>query len=104
MGVDYYECDSCTLGFRDDSDYCAYCQCGCKFCSVKCGNLDNYREEYEETEDNEFYQGDPIDPNKPITCVICRKEKHTVYGLLQALLTHFNITEEDAIKIWKNED
>lgn len=110
MGVDYYECDSCDFGFRDDSEYCAYCECGAKFCSVKCGKLHNYREEYEEVagdddddSDHDHYRGDRLEETQPITCVICRKEKHTPYILLQALLKHFNITEKEAVKIWKGQ-
>lgn len=106
MGVSYYECDACILGFRDDSDYCAYCECGSKFCSIKCGKLHNYREEYDEgeTEEEDRYRGDRLDESSPITCVMCRKEKWTHYMLYQCLLKHFNLTEKEVIKIWKEQD
>ena len=42
MGVDYYQCQSCDTGYRDDSDYACYCDCGGNFCHKDCGKLDNY--------------------------------------------------------------
>lgn len=107
MGVSHYECDGCSCGFRDDDEYCAWCECGNKFCSIKCGKVENYLEEYQEHETDENldrYRGDRIDNDKPITCKVCRKENHTDYVLYQALLKHYNLTEEDAIKIWKEQD
>lgn len=95
MGVDYLQCASCSFGFRDDSDYCAYCECGNSFCSVNCGDLSNYGEY------NDERQTHRIDDNVDITCVICRNESFTDYTLLEAVLKHFNITREQAIKIWE---
>lgn len=108
MGVDYYECDGCALGFRDDSDYCAWCECGSKFHTVQCGKLQNYQILDELDEDDprydDYVNGEHrIDMNQPITCVICRKEKHTPYILLQALLKHFNLSEKEAVKIWRGQ-
>lgn len=99
MGVDYYQCDSCGRGFRDDSEYCAYCDCYNKFCTSKCGKLENYKDEYDEDDG-----GNRIDPDKDVTCVICRNEKYTDYTLLKAVLQHFNITREQAINIWRSEN
>ena len=105
MGVDYYQCASCTLGFRDDSDYCAWCECGNCFCSTKCGKLENFVEEYvehEEDESKDVYRGDRIDAEKPVTCVICRDEQYTDHTLLEAVLEHFSITREQAVNIWRS--
>jgi hypothetical protein len=109
MGVDYYQCASCNFGFRDDSDYCAYCECGNHFCSKECGKLTNYSvmEEPDEAEGEEKYQlyldgNTRIDLEQPITCVICRNESYTEYTLLEAVLKHFRITREQAINIWRS--
>lgn len=96
MGVDYYQCANCNFGFRDDSDYCAWCECGNCFCSVECGKLSNYGEY------NELHEGHRIDDNLDITCVICRNETYTEQTLLAAVLEHFNITREQAINIWRS--
>ena len=98
MGVDYYTCASCTIGFRDDSELAVHCDCGNQFCSIKCGLVDNYGEW---DEDRESYK---IDDSKDVTCVICRKEKFTDYVLLEALLKHFNITREQAEEISRNQE
>lgn len=95
MGVDYHRCDGCEFGYRDDSEYVVYCDCGGRFCSKECGQLDNY--------DGSSADGQAIDDSKPITCVVCRKEKSTDYVLLQALLRHFDLSLEDAEKIWREE-
>lgn len=97
MGVDYFECDNCSLGFRDDSDYCVWCECGAKFHSKECGKLDNYGEW------NDDEQTNRIDLDKDITCVCCRKEHATDYMLLQALLEHYHITRAQAVAIWKKQ-
>jgi len=109
MGVDYLQCDGCQTGYRDDSDYACYCDCGNSFCSKECGKLDNYldpatQEEPEEDDPayQDFLDGEcHIDKTKPITCVVCRYESHTDYVLLEAVIKHFNITKEIAINIWK---
>lgn len=88
MGVDYYQCASCNTGFRDDSDYCVWCECG---------KVDNYGEWNDEEETNR------IDLDKDITCVICRQESYTDYTLLESVLKHFKITRKQAIKIWREE-
>jgi hypothetical protein len=93
MGVDYYECHSCSHGFRDDSEYVFYCECGSHFCSVKCGEPTNYGEWNDDTESNR------INNDEEITCVVCREEVFTDYALLQGLLKHFNIDREQAIEL-----
>jgi hypothetical protein len=97
MGVDYYQCDKCSFGFRDDSDYCIYCECGAKFCSEECSKIENYGEW---NEDEETFR---IDINKDITCICCRKQHATDEMLFQALLKHFKITRNQAFKIWEKQ-
>jgi putative heme degradation protein len=97
MGVDYYQCANCNRGFRDDSEYCAYCECGNCFCSKECGKLENYGDWSEEDDTHR------IDLEADITCVICRHEAYTDYTLLESLLKHFNITREQAVNIWRAE-
>lgn len=98
MGVDYYTCDRCDHGFRDDSEYYRTCDCGYCFCSAECGKLQNIQEEY-----NEKTNTYALDENTPITCVFCRKEDSTTYDLFNALLKHYNISLDDAVKIWKDQ-
>jgi hypothetical protein len=100
MGVDYYTCANCDFGYRDDSEYACFCECGNNYCRKDCGKLENYQDYSEETDDNE--ENCRIDKSLPITCVICRKEKSTDYAILEALLKHFKITRKQAEKIWKN--
>lgn len=97
MGVSYYECAGCSFGYRDDSEYVRHCDCGSGFCSFECGELTNCGEW---NDDNMSYH---IDPEKDMTCKICRKEAENDYVLLQALLKHFNITREEAFEIYKNQ-
>lgn len=106
MGVDYYQCAGCTIGFRDDSDYCAWCECGNCFCNVKCGKLENYQVLDELDEDDprydDYVNGEHrIDMSKDITCVICRNESYTDYTLLEAVCKHFRITRDQAVNIWR---
>lgn len=111
MGVDYYQCDGCGRGYRDDSEYACYCDCGCNFCNLKCGKLDNYLDPAtkDEPEKNDpryqdYLNGEcHIDKSKPITCVICRKESYTETALLEALLEHYRITRSQAMEIWKKQ-
>lgn len=89
MGVDYYQCQSCKLGYRDDSDYATYCDCGGNFCSKECGKVTNLKEQNDYTE-NDYESGDfRIDKTLDVTCVLCRKEQITDYILLNALLKHY---------------
>lgn len=97
MGVNYYTCSGCDIGYRDDSEYCAYCDCGNGFCSAECGGLKNYGEWKDKIESH------AIDPEVDITCKICRKEAANDYVLLQTLLKHFCLTKEDALDIYKNQ-
>jgi hypothetical protein len=120
MGVDYLKCDGCDNGYRDDSEYCCSCDCGSSFCRLGCGKLENYFNPYLLDENNgrrievnedensprweEWDNGNyVIDDKTPITCVICRKESHNDYVLLQALLKHFNLTKAQAVKIYKGQ-
>lgn len=99
MGVDYYQCDSCNTGYRDDSEYACCCDCGGIFCSDICGKLTNFTYEYDEN----GADGNAIDAAVPITCVLCRFQKATDFGLLEALLKHYNITRADAFEIYKKQ-
>lgn len=104
MGVDYYECDACGLGYRDDSNYIAYCECGQQFCSKQCAKLKNskaYDQDDPDFDHNLFVR---LDKLKLVTCCICRKERHTTYVLLNALLKHYNLSIEDAEKIWRGQE
>ena len=114
MSVDYSQCDGCDRGYRDDSDCCVTCDCGSSFCYRKCGKLDNYYS-FEDLEKQKVDEEDPrweelenghnhTDKSKPITCCICRKEKYNHYVLLQALLRHYSLTEEDAFEIFKKQN
>lgn len=111
MGVDYLQCSGCDRGYRDDSEHAIYCDCGCQFCRAICGKLDNclsYEEiqklDYEDPRVEAFENGIiQIDLNKPITCVICRKEKCNDYVLLQYLLKLTNLTQEQAIEKWRQD-
>jgi hypothetical protein len=118
MGVDYLQCDGCDIGYRDDSDYCVSCDCRASFCRLGCGKLKNYYDPFLPEEitgkETEIDENDPrwddwddgnfaIDKKKPITCVVCRKEKENDQVLLAALLKHYKITRKDAIKIWRKQ-
>lgn len=98
MGVSYYTCDQCSFGFRDDSEYYRYCDCGHCFCSIECGKLLNVGDYNEDTDSY------AIDENFPITCIFCRKESYTTFALFQSLLKHYNLSMEDAVKIWKDQN
>lgn len=95
MGVDYYQCTGCSRGFRDDSEYCVFCECGNCYCSEECGKLDNYKEWNEETDSHR------VDLEKDVTCTVCRNENYTDYTLLEAVCKHFNITRNQAVDIWR---
>jgi hypothetical protein len=109
MGVTYYICIGCDTGYRDDSDHACYCECGNNFCSKECGKLDNYLDparQAEPDEDDPSYEdwinGEcHLDKSKPITCIICRTEKYNDYVLLQALMSHFKLTQ--VVNIWRAE-
>lgn len=89
MSVDYYSCAICDHNFPDCGDY-YYCdECGNHFCSRDCAKLELLDEDDEGNETN--------------NCCICRKEEANDYILLEALLTHYNLTREDALKIWQEE-
>lgn len=117
MGVDYLQCSGCDRGYRDDSEYCATCDCGSSFCHKECGALENYysfddlekddpkgeKPDYDQLYDDLENGYNAKDKTKPITCCICRKERSNHYVLFQALLQHYNITEADAFEIYKNQ-
>lgn len=87
----YYDCVICGATCHCDSEDLIVCDCGSCFCSKNCGQPYNYDENDPKTDDNK------------VTCVICRHEQHTTYALLEAVLKHFNITEAQAINIWRME-
>lgn len=105
MGVDYYKCDSCDIGYRDDDESGCFCDCGGSFCSAQCGKLENFTYDYDEGEDDSSQgNGYALIKGVPITCVLCRLVKATDFGLLNALLKHYGITRERAFEIYKKEN
>lgn len=107
MGVDYLICNNGRdHGYPDNSEDAVMCDCGASFCDKNyCGKLDNYKEMTEEDYDIEEELGyadelHRIDKTLPITCRLCRKEKINDNVLLNALLKHFLLTREQAIKIY----
>lgn len=117
MSVDYSQCDACGFGYRDDSEHVCYCDCGSHFCRYDCGKLGNYFSPYNPhfaPQAAQIDEKDPlyedwengvfcIDKNKPITCVVCRKEQENDEVLFYAILKHYGISRQDAIKIWKKQ-
>lgn len=104
MSADYYQCARCEAGGDYSDDYNIACECGNVFCTIRCGKLDNAEPEFRRDSNGvEHYQGDRIDESRPVTCVVCRYEHHTDYVLLQALIKHFNLTQEQVINIWRLE-
>ena len=104
MSRDYDKCDKCDYGM--DTECLIYCDCGNKFCNVKCGKIENYKAEEDYTDDDEDDEATyhRIDKSKPITCSICRREYCTDYILLNWMLKHFNLTKTEAKKLWKKEE
>jgi hypothetical protein len=88
MGVDFLSCSTCSAGFPDCSYDCCYCSCGECFCSDECAMLDDSNEDVEDDE---------------TTCCICRGEHCTDRLLINFLLKRFNLTEEQAIDLYKKE-
>lgn len=89
MGVDFYTCRNCDETFPDCGDFRSCEYCGRFYCSPECADL-----QYLTSED-----ADEENDNK--NCVICRKEIPDVPSIYEALLKHFNITEEQAFNIWR---
>lgn len=86
MGIDFYTCVICKSNFPDCGDYSECEECENMFCGRKCANLK------------------PLELNEDkYNCCICRKEEADDSILLYALLRHYNITRDDAMKIWKGE-
>ncbi|CAB4196575.1 hypothetical protein UFOVP1290_95 [uncultured Caudovirales phage] len=103
MGVDYCSCNKCGIGFRNDSDYCRWCECGNRFCSMKCAKLKNYQEDEDEDDEDDEYSN-RIDKDLDITCCICRNEIYNDYILFQALMAEYNLTRDQVIEIWKKQN
>jgi len=107
MGADYYTCDSCNMGYRDDSDFACNCDCGSNFCHKDCGKLENFTYEYDDPDcptGEDYVEGSHhVDEDLPITCTICRKEVATDYILLEVLLRKCNLTREQVMEMWKAE-
>ncbi len=88
MGQSYFTCDVCDHGFSDHDENHTSCECGAHFCSKGCAI---FFEDFGEDEDNS-------------TCVICRKEKATDKILLNALLKHYKITQNQAFEIYRDQE
>lgn len=104
MGIDYYTCTKCERNFPDCIDFYTCEECENLFCSRKCADLkiielndseDNIDDE-DELDNEEYYED-------KYNCCICRKEEANDYILLNALLRYYNITRDDAMKIWREE-
>ncbi len=89
MGVDFIPCAACGETFPDCGDFYPCEECGNCFCSRECAKMELIDED---TEGNEISN-----------CCICRKERGNDYVLLEALLRHFKLTREQALKIWQDE-
>lgn len=90
MGVDYYTCANCERTFPDCSYYFTCANCEYSFCSDACGKKESMPEGID-------------DPDEDMTtCVLCRNESATDSQLLTALLEHYKISYDDAMKIYKN--
>jgi len=99
MSVDFYACSRCGDTFPDCGDY-SYCEfCGNHYCSENCSELKLVKSDEDEDESNEDDEQD-----EQYNCCICRKEVATDDILLKALLKRFELTREDAVKIWKDDD
>ena len=97
MGVDYYECDKCSFGFRDDDERVIWCEsCCAKFCSKECAKpvmeLNTAKME-EVPEDYEEYE-------VCVECCVCRKEHCSDDALLSFLLKHLELDREQAEKLY----
>lgn len=88
MGVEFLVCANCTEIFADCGEY-YWCEgCSNNFCSSDCAAP----KPIEDSDDEDLRN-----------CCICRKEEANNYILLHALLRHYKITREDAMKIWQEE-
>ncbi len=118
MSICYSKCEGCGSTFTDCDDFTVTCDCGECFCEYSCGKLQNHytSEQEQEMSDNYsngnddddpraealFENGDHhVDPSKPITCMLCRKDKATDEQLLKFLLKHFKLTRQKATTMWK---
>lgn len=90
MGVDYYACNFCNTGFRDDSEYCVYCGCGAHFCCEDCA-----KPKYELVKDKYGYEY-----KECVSCVVCRNQYCTDHALLKFLLEHFSLSKEKALEMY----
>jgi hypothetical protein len=69
--------------------------CDEHFCNSKCGGRQIEEDNDSENEDEEGYH------EELTSCILCRLESATPNDLLQFLLTHFNLTHEQAIKLYR---
>lgn len=95
MGVDFYTCAKCERNFPDCGNYYSCEECSNVFCSDKCANPEPFYDPLDEDGGGEEIER--------YTCCICRKEDANDYILLNALLRHFKLTREQALKIWQEE-
>ena len=93
MGISYYTCAGCDNNFPDCADGVVWCDCGNHFCCDDCAKMIDVNEP----------DGDEEDWEESLQCCICRKEEANDGLLLEALLRHYKITKEDALKIWQDE-
>lgn len=81
MSVDFFECDACgeTVCECGPHKRCDG-ECGRKWCNRKCAEVDGADEDY--------------------VCKYCRNEDIEDGPLLQFILEHFKLTEEDAKRMY----
>jgi hypothetical protein len=98
MSVDFLSCENCNETFCDAGDFFR-CECGATFCSSECGERKDGSDDLEENDDDDDCDQDEVEYDDTVTCLFCREEDAPSESLLGALLTHFNITRDDALKI-----
>ena len=88
MGVDFYTCSSCSFIFPDCGEYYTCNQCEKCFCDSKCARSKLV------SNDNEDYSN----------CLFCRKEDANDSILCEVMMKHFNVTREQVLEIWRNQE
>lgn len=98
MSVDFFSCAICSKTFPDCGTYYR-CDCGEIFCSHGCAKTDYSQYDCDGNiidEENEDW-----DEEEPGIRCICSKNDANDQILSAALLKHFKINRDDAMKIWR---
>ena len=96
MGVDFYACRNCDETFPDCGEFYSCEQCGRYYCSTECADFSPIEQMADE--------GDEDYDEDNVQCGICSKKTPDTGEMFCALLKHFKISREDAIKIWREQD